>query len=135
MQQVELPTNIQTERKEILWLATQEFLEMKTYLDINHGQGASESSKKEGGGELATTVPSGYRRHLVLMGDPRLPYLVSIHWVFLLQLTLPHRLILFLIFLQFLGWYLQGLEEKHVRQGRDLGKRFLIQWPIKSLAF
>lgn len=47
MQQVEFPTNIQTERKEILWLATQEFPEMKTYLDIYHGQRASKSIKRE----------------------------------------------------------------------------------------
>ena len=38
MQQVKLPTNIQTERKEILRLATQDSPEMKTYLDIEQSQ-------------------------------------------------------------------------------------------------
>lgn len=50
----------------------------------------------------------------------RLPYLVSVHRVLLLQLTLTHCLIFLLIFLQLLGRYLRGevgerSEEQHVK--------------------
>ena len=99
MQQVKSPTNIQTEREEILWLAIQESPEMKTHLDTGHGQRVSTSGKKEQGTELPTMAALGEGKCLAVTGDPRLPYLVSIHGVFLLQLTLSHCLIFFLIFL------------------------------------
>lgn len=41
---------------------------------------------------------------LALTGAKHLAYLVPVHGVFLLQLTLSHRLIFFLIFLQLFGW-------------------------------
>lgn len=84
---------------------------------------------------LATTAALGSGRHFAVAGGPRVPYLVSVHRVFLLQLALPHGLIFLLIFLQLLSRYLQAAEEKHVTRGGHVGKHFLKCLPIKSLAF
>lgn len=52
-----------------------------------------------------------------------LPYLVSVHRIFLLQLTLSHCLVLSLIFLQFFCWHLWNTFGKHAfKDERNTGK-------------
>lgn len=56
--------------------------------------------------ELATTAAKGHEGPAP--AGAASPYLVSVHGVLLLQLTLTHCLIFLLIFLQLLGRYLPG---------------------------
>lgn len=54
-----------------------------------------------------------------------LPYLVSVHRIFLLQLTLSHCLVLSLIFLQFFCWHLWDTFGRHAfKDQRNTGKAF-----------